>query len=356
MGRFSFVSMVWIVFAGATAVGCGGADGSGFGHGGHGGFAPGGGDQGGDGGLALNGDSSQGGSSSMTTSIYANSDTALYTVDPASKAVTLVGQFEGIGGGTGDDAVTDLAVNAEGEVYVNTETVVYKVTLPASGGPVPLTRVATIATSGSQYFYALAFAPPGVLGAGETLVGGDGNGEVWSIDPVSGATQDLGNFGPVLGDSRHIFGVSGDIVFYLDSSSMPTGLATIRSCDSSGTCTETDDYLAGIDMTALANAYTSHTPAASLLGGLYGGSSTSTGSGTGYGKLFGLGAWGGEVYAFARAGSSGSPPPQLVLIDTTTGLGTVAPSSSGFSSGGWSGAGVSTRASVTVPPPPRAPK
>jgi hypothetical protein len=355
MGRFSFVSMGLVVLAAATAAGCSGADGSGFGHGGQGGFGPPGGDQGGDGGLALNGDSSQGGSS-MTTTIYANSDTALYTVDPASKTVTLVGQFQGLGGGSGDDAVTDLAVNAEGEVYVNTETVVYKVTVPSSSGPVPITRVAKIATSGYQYFYALAFAPPGVLGAGETLVGGDGNGEVWSIDPATGATQDLGNFGPVPQDTSRVFGVSGDIVFYLDPSNKPTGLATIRSCDSSGSCTESDDYLAGIDMTALVNAYTSHTPAASLLGGIYGGSSTSKGSGTGYGKLFGLGAWGGEVYAFARAGSSGSPPPQLVLIDTTTGIGSVASTSSGFSSGGWSGAGVSTRTSVTVPPPPPAPK
>ena len=33
------------------------------------------------------------------------------------------------------------------------------------------------------------------IGAGETLVGGDNNGELWSIDPSTGATKDLGSFG-----------------------------------------------------------------------------------------------------------------------------------------------------------------
>jgi hypothetical protein len=356
MRTISFVSMAFVgmgLLGGGAVAGCSGAGTSGFGRG-SGGTSGGFGDSTGDGStVQLTTDSGQGGgNTSTTTAIYANSDTALYSVDPTTKVVTLIGQFEGAGGNT----VTDLAVNAEGDLYVNTETVVYKATLPAGSGPVSLSQVARIATQGYQSFYALAFAPPGVLGSGETLVGGDGNGEVWSIDTTSGAIQDLGNFGPVPSDRSRIFGLSGDIVFYLDGSGKPTGLATIRSCDSSGSCDESDDYLAGIDMTALVDAYTSHTPAASLLLGLYGGSATSMGPGTGYGRLFGLGAWGGEVYAFSRVGSSGSPPPELVLIDTATGAGTAATATPAFTSGGWSGAGVSTRTSVTVPPPPPTPK
>jgi hypothetical protein len=347
---------------GLAAVACSGASPSGFATGSNGqdGQAPGTG-QGGDGGLELadsqSGVEGGGGNTTGTPVIYADTDTALYSVDPVTKAVTPIGTFAGMGGGSGDDTMTDLAVNAEGDIYVNTETAVYRVTLPASPGSVPVTKVATIATTKDQSFYALAFAPPGVLGTGEMLVGGDGSGEVWAIDSATGATEDLGNFGRDPSDSSRIFGVSGDIVFYTDSTGKPTGLATIRSCTSSGSsCDKTDDYLAGIDMTALVNAFTSHTPAASLLAGIYGGSASSAGGGTGYGELFGLGAWEGDVYAFSRAGSSGSPPPQLVLVDTGTGTGTVAATSSSFTSGGWSGAGVSTKTTITIPPPPPPPK
>lgn len=273
-------------------------------------------------------------------------------MDAATKKVTLIGKFTGMGGGTDDLTVTDCAVDAGGEVWVNTPTVVYKTTLPAGGtGTVKLTRVATIAAKAKQRFYALAFAPAGVLGAGETLVGGDGNGELWSIDTTTGATIDLGGFGP---DKTRIFALSGDIVFYTDAGGKPTGLATIRSCMPGGSsCTATNDYLAGIDMTALATAFTSGTPAPSLLAGIYGGSSTSKGSGVGYGDLFGLGVWQGSVFVFQR-GSGGGKSPALLGVDTKTGAGTVIDSSFGFNNG-WSGAGVTTKVTVNVPPPPPAP-
>ncbi len=340
--------------AAALASACAAGQGpSGFNNPGAGGSGGSGGSGGtGDSGITLSNDGS--GNGPTTTTIYADTDTSLYTVDPMTKSVAQVGDFQGLGGGSGDDVTTDLAVNAAGEVFVNTETAVYKVTLPSGTGSVPVTKVATISTQSGQSFYALAFAPPGVLGAGETLVGGDGSGEVWAIDPTTGATQDLGNFGPAPSGYHQVFGVSGDIVFYKDGSGTPTGLATIRECDSYGSsCTENDDYLAAIDMTALVNAYNSHSRASSLLAGIYGGGAGSTGPGTGYGKLFGLGAWGGDVYAFSRAGSSDSPPPMLILINTSTGAGTIAYTSAAFSSGGWSGAGVTTSAVITVPPPPK---
>jgi hypothetical protein len=172
----------------------------------------------------------------MTTTIYANTDDSLYSMDPKTKAISLIGKFTGIGGGTGDTAVTDCAVNAAGDVYVNTESVVYKATLPSgASGSVPLAKVAAIALQQNQRFYALAFAPAGVLGAGESLVGGDGNGELWSIDTATGATRDLGNFGGDPNHTQSVLALSGDIVFYVDANQKPTGLATIRSCTKSGT-------------------------------------------------------------------------------------------------------------------------
>jgi hypothetical protein len=131
----------------------------------------------------------------------------------------------------------------------------------------------------------------------------------------------------------------------------PTGLATVRACStgSSTSCSKTSDFLAGIDMTALAAAFKSGSAAASLLSGIYGGSSGKTGAGIGHGEVFGLGAWEGSVFGFTRS-ESGSPP-ELLTVDTTSGKGIAVPGSSFSFTNGWSGAGVSTKTSVTIPPP-----
>jgi hypothetical protein len=307
---------------------------------------------GGDAGMSLNqGDTGGGvvsggdGGGTVVTTIYADTDTALYTLDPATNQVTMIGAFSGFLSG---EAATDCAVNAEGDVYINSEATIYKATLPAGGaGSVVLTEIAPIALAKDQSFYALAFAPAGVLGAGETLVGGDNNGELWSIDPTTGATTDLGSFGSNPSKPSDILSLSGDIVFYINAMGQATGLATIRSCDSDGSdCTKTNDYLAGIDMAALEAAYTSGTPATSLLAGVYGGGASDVGSGTGYGELFGLGAWQGTVFGF------GHDPADLVTIDAS-GVGTLLASND---SSGWAGAGVSTKTTITIAAPPPASK
>jgi hypothetical protein len=286
-------------------------------------------------------------------------------MDPVSKALTLIGSFTGLGGASDDSSITDLAVNAAGDVYVNSETVIYKAALPASGtGNVVLTTLAPIAGSQDQRFYALGFTPAGALGAGtaEVLVGGDGNGELWAIDVSSGATKDLGSFGADPNDSTSTLALSGDVVFYINNGT-PFGLATIRPCTTSSkgstSCGGSSDYLAGIDMTALATAYSSGTPATSLNGGIYGSPNpNATGPGTGFGDVFGLGVWGGNVYGFTR-GASGSTP-SLISIATsgsTSGQGAVVPTSVSLATG-WAGAGVTSSVTVTVaqPPPPPTPK
>jgi hypothetical protein len=282
------------------------------------------------------------GSVSVATTIYAHTDDTLYTMDPSTLAITSVGKFAGNAA-----SITDLAVNAAGEVYANSETAIYKAAIPASPGPVNVTQIATIAAKNGQRFFALAFAPAGVLGSGEALVGGDGTGELWSIDPASGATVHLGSFGNDPKVTGNVLGLSGDIVFYTDAANKPTGLATVRSCKAGGTsCSKTSDYLVGIDMTALAAAFTSGTPAATLLSGIYGGSVGNPGPGTGFGEVFGLGAWQGDVFGFTRGTT-----PQLIQIDTTTGKGTAKGSAFTFTNG-WSGAGVTTKVTINVPPPP----
>jgi hypothetical protein len=332
MRRLLFASFVAVTAA--LSLACSGKSSAGFGPDSDGGGNGNGGDGGGH---PLGDGASSGGEGGGTTvsTIYAHTDTELYTMDPSTLKVTDIGPFQSaspLGG-----AVTDLAVNALGEVFVNTETAVYHAAVPASG-PVNLTLVTTIANQMGQYFYALGFAPAGVLGSGEGLVAGDNNGELWYIDTSSSSStpQDLGGFG--MDPNGNTWELSGDVVFYTQNGA-PTGLATIRSCGSS--CNATNDSLAAIDMAALAQAYASKTAAPTLLKGTYG-------AGTSYGDLFGLGAWGDKAYGFARAHSG--MPAQLVAIDGTTGAGTSLQTFANITKG-WSGAGVTTKAVINVPGP-----
>ncbi len=289
----------------------------------------------------------------VVTTVYANTDDTLYTLDPQNNTITMIGAFAGMGGGTNDTVVTDVAVNSAGDVYVNTESVVYKATLPSSPpGAVNLTKIAAISLKVGQRFYALGFTPAGALATGEVLIGGDNLGELYSIDTANGSTIDLGSFGPDPSHATYDFALSGDVMFYVDGSNAPTGIATVRPCKPKTTqCLTSDDYLVGIDMAALATAYKTSTPAATLFKGIYGGSATSDGPGTGYGDLFGLGAWEGTVFAFARKTSTNATP-LLLTISTSTGQGTVVSSNFSFTNG-WSGAGVTTSVTVTIPKPPQ---
>ena len=314
-----------------------------------------------------------------TTTIYAHSDTELYSMDPSTKALTDIGTFKGMGGSYYDTTITDLAVDAAGEIYVCTEQFIYKVALPATPGAgqtVQLTQflntAPTLVDGGTltTKYYALAFAPAGAIGiatipSGETLVGGDSNGELW-VFPATGAAKDVGNFGTDPNVAANFLSLSGDLVFYdsaAEGGTAAVGLATIRSCNKASngkvTCTKTNDYLAGINMGNLkANASASGTPA-SLLAGIYGGTATTDGNGTGKAELFGLGAWQNDVYAFSRCyecydGGTSPVPASLVQIDTTTGAATVV--TTNMLTNGWSGAGVTTKVTVTVmAPPPTAP-
>lgn len=294
----------------------------------------------------------EGGTVTTQTTIYANTDDTLYSMDPQTKQTTVIGTFSGTSGSSTDKTVTDCAVDANGDVYVNTESVVYRAVLPSSPpGTVALTRVAALQTT--DKFYALAFAPAGALATGETLVGGDASGELWAIDTTAGATVDLGHFGSDPAKAGNVFALSGDVMFYVDGAGKPTGLATIRSCTATGgSCGK--DYLAGVDMSAMKAAYTSGTPAASLLAGIYGAAGSGAGNGTGYSDVFGLGAWEGTVFGFTRHTSS--TPPTLLLIDATSGAASSVATFNFPGNNGWSGAGVTTKVTVSVPNPPPPPQ
>lgn len=263
--------------------------------------------------------------------IYANTDKQLYTMDPVSKAVTLVGAFDD--GTAALGSVTDLAVNRAGEVWVNTESAIYRAVVPQAPGTVKLTKVTDISLKASQKFYALGFTLAGTLGASEKLIAGDNLGDLYAVES-NGTTVLLGGFGTDAKGNR--FELSGDVMFFAVSGN-PRGVATLRSCKGT-TCTTTNDVLAEIDVAAMQTAYSTNTPA-TLRKGLLG-------TGSGFGRLFGIGAWNDSVYAFSR--SSGSTPAQLVQIGAS-GTGKLLQSFPAISAG-WSGAGVTTSASVTILP------
>jgi hypothetical protein len=264
--------------------------------------------------------------------IYANTDNELYTMNPTTKAVTLVGPFDD--GTTTRGNVTDLAVNAAGDVWVNTDSAIYRATVPNGPGTVVLTKVTDITLKSTQHFFALGFTLAGTLGVGETLVAGDNLGDLYAVES-NGTTQLLGGFGTGSGNVH--YELSGDVMFF-SVNGQARGLATIRSCAGTN-CTTTNDLLAEIDVAAMATAYKTKTPA-SLRKGLLGG-------GTGFGKLFGVGAWNDSVYAFSRVVGT-TTPPQLIQIGVN-GTGTMLKDFPQITSG-WSGAGVTTSAPITILP------
>jgi hypothetical protein len=201
-------------------------------------------------------------------------------------------------------------------------------------------------------FYALAFAPAGVLDTAEVLVGGDSAGDLYLIPTTGTATPvNIGGFGtvaagdPGAGATGDKWELSGDIAFFSNAGT-PIGLATLRPCSVSGTthtCDNTNDVVVEIDMVELAKKSSAAKLRKRFIGK----------SGTGQPRLFGIGAWSSSVFAFSRC-SGGTPctkPANLIEVSLTTGAGTII---KGFPAidtkgNGWSGAGVSTKAKVDLP-------
>jgi hypothetical protein len=279
----------------------------------------------------------------MEVRIYANTDRELYALDPQTKAVALVGTFESADKDLAP--VTDLAVDENDVIWVNTAATLYRVS-SISGGKVHLDTVAALPKD--IIFYALALTPKGTLESDESLIGGDGDGAVWSLSKSGGAARKLGGFGPVKsGDpapsGADVWTLSGDMLFYKDGANV-RGLATLRACKSARNGDVTDcgfanDVLAEVDVAALKEAYTTKS-VRNLRKQILG-------AGTGYGRLFGIGAWGDKVYAFGRNSTQAPVVPAQLIEVSGNGHG-VALQAFDTIDRGWSCAGVTTRAVIQV--------
>jgi hypothetical protein len=215
------------------------------------------------------GPASDAGGAPTEPTLYAHTDDRLYEIDLVDLTATLVGPFAFPAAETRQ--MTDVAIDQSGTLV-----------------GVSFDRVYTVgATTGNclflvtldDYFNGLAFVPVGVMDvAKEILVGATNDGYLHTIDPASGVTLLVGEYGDGIESS-------GDLVYVPGR-----GLLATVIVDGSAT-----DYLARINPA---------TGRATVIGN------------TGFVDLWGLAYRSGFIYGF-------NPDGNLVKIDPATGAGSL---------------------------------
>lgn len=227
------------------------------------------------------------------TVVYAHDDNELYAVDPRTNRLRRIAAFVWPSGP--HTSMTDLAVDAMGEVVACSRDALYRVDVTNAR----LTKITNFAES--QVFYGLTYLPAGVLDADrEVLVGATSNGTYYRIDPSNGRLTRLGQF-------QNSWTLSGDIV----SIAGERTYATVRRSGS------TNDSLAELN---------TRTGSLRIIGD------------TGFASIYGLGYWRQTLYGFTRAG-------EFITINSSTGRGT----RQSMPTMEFSGAGVTTTAPIAPP-------
>jgi hypothetical protein len=216
-----------------------------------------------------------GGGGTAPAEVYANSESALYRLDPTTKELARVGTFDCVSL-TADpsdslDGMTDIAADANGALY--------GIGTAPGGGAFSLFSIDR-ATAHCTALSALAggvggltFAPAGVVDASaEVLLGVDTDGQLQRFDAVTGTAAPLGMAGGWLNKSADLVSIDGDRTY------------STRSGDGG-------DHLIAIDPKT--------------------GTVLQDIGPTGRDGIFGLGYWGGTVYGFMWDGT-------LYAISTTT--------------------------------------
>ena len=206
--------------------------------------------------------------------VYAHSDTVLYSIDLANQTLITVGPFNS----PNKEAMTDLAVGTDGTIYVISETFLY--TASAADGHV--TQLGSLSACGSRTV-ALTTTSSGQIWAG------DFNGKLCQIDvsvtpPTIGAPVTMGSGMALTGD---FVGVSDGTIF---------GTA-YKLTDPANMGTQANNVLVKVDLAS--------------------GAVTALGM-TGFPELFGVAYQQGKVFGFTHDGTG-----RVVTIDTTTGAGTL---------------------------------
>ncbi len=182
--------------------------------------------------------------------VYAHTGEDLYRLDVDALELTYVGTFSGC-----DNRPTDIAVNANNEIFATSSGNVYSID--------PTTARCTVILS-RGFGMSLSFVPAGILHPDREILVSYDVRQYNSLDPVDGS---VGTYGTLPSDME----VSGDVVSLIDG---PT-YVTVRG---------TPDRLVEIDPRT-----------GEMLGDL--------GEIGTYAEVWGLGFWGGTIYGFASNGA-----------------------------------------------------
>ncbi len=215
--------------------------------------------------------------------VFAHSATELYRINPNDLSINLVGTFTF---DQNDANITDIAIDKDGNMVGISVQQLYAIDLE--------TAAATYIADLDNAFNGLTYLP---TDGQETLVGVAFDGSVYRIDPITGASTLVGDYG---GDLES----SGDLVAVKNF-----GIVATVEVPEGG-----NDRLARLDPLTFE---------ATIIGD------------TGFSRLFGIGFWEDKVYGF-------SENRHFVLIDVNTGNGQQVE----FGDVEWWGAGVTTLAPV----------
>lgn len=218
-------------------------------------------------------DSSGGGGGGSYT-VYAHSDTVLYTVDVVAKALNTVGPFMA----PNADPITDLAVAPDNTIYVISETALYTAD-PTTGH---VTKLGSLSACGSKGV-ALTTTPDGKLWTGDFM------GTLCQIDTTQTPPAVLPPISMKSG-----MALTGDLVAVGDGTVFGTAY---KKTDAANQGTQLDNTLVKIDIPT--------------------GAVTAIGP-TGYPKLFGVAFAADQVFGFTHDGTG-----HVVTIDPATGAGTL---------------------------------
>jgi hypothetical protein len=269
------------------------------------------------------------------TVFYVNSDDTVYSADPDDLLAPLVpvGKIDCVGTAGGTSVMTDIAVSRQGKLYGVSAAAAWPLSI--QGGvvhcdakwPLPI----------DTHFNGLTFAPENTVKATEVLIAANATGALFQIDEVTGATTQVGTLG-VDTTSGKPWTLSGDLVF-LANNGDPIGFATVRTCNGTTSCGAIDT-LVEIDVKAI------HAGTQSVLKAVRGPvkrgpSCANAASPATFGSIFGIVAYKDKVYGFSRRGD-------FIQIDNNDGSGCLV---SPYANLAFAGAGITTLAPVTPPPP-----
>ncbi len=211
--------------------------------------------------------------------VYAHSNTTLYTIDVMQKTIATVGNFNAPNVGTSPDVIQDLAVAPDNTIYVISKTTLYTAS-PTDGH---VTAVGSVSACGSDNV-ALTTTKDG------KLYSADYKGAFCEID-ISVMPPTVKQLGTVGGNMA----IAGDIVGIGDGTLFGTAY---NLSDSSTTGTSINNVLVKLD------------PGTGSMQTMIGA--------TGFPKLFGVAYANGLVFGFTHDGSG-----DVITIDPTTGKGTL---------------------------------